>query len=192
MELPERIAEVLREAGTPLTSAAIAARCNTPEPAIHDAIWSNPSRFVWQPGHRWFLTSPKVAATPGPIAPGQLDAKDAVRPESAGPLRAITLSSGLRLVVSERALDSEAPFVVRSTGPELQLIVNRSHAVFDHLPVPFKPGVDDSPFRLLLELLVEAWAVAEGSAQASSERRTLSAIRERWGRALADLVETRD
>lgn len=188
-ELGDRVEALLRAAAAPLTSSEIASQLNAPEDQVHRAVWSEPARFVWQPGHRWHLAQKKRGHRAVLADQADTDASESLRPKRSPALRATTLAKGLQLVVRQRPLDTEALFSVKSLGNEVELTLNAAHPAFTRLPLPFQDDGADDPFRRMLELLLEAWALCEDDLQGEQDRRAARALRNGWGRQLSELVQ---
>jgi hypothetical protein len=187
MDLSDRVVGALSDAARPLSSHELASLLEEDESLIHEVIWAAPERFVWQPGHRWALAPAKAPQEPVQGVISDFDGRLALRPQQQETLRAITLEDGLELVVSARALDSDALYSVRSIGSRIELTLNSSHVAFSRLPLPFV-GDDSDPYKVLVELLLEALALHEESLHSAAERRTVQIGRVSWGRKLAELI----
>jgi hypothetical protein len=191
MDDTDRVVAVLMAASTPLGVSEVAARAALEYEEVDRVLWGSPERFAWQPGHKWVLFGAKdrprhgVATLGVDARPGLLSAL------SNGQLRAITLSSGLVLKVSRRPLDSDALFSVRSAGSDIRLVINSTHEVFGEFPMPFEEGVEDSPYKRLLELLLEAWAVYEDGLMPGPSKRTAEDARLVWGRRALEIHRDR-
>ena len=187
--IEEAIIDLLDRSGVPLTSIEIATELATAVEVIDAAIWADPDRFVWQPGHRWAVSSQKrESLRPSGLAPAQDSRAAPLVPRESVGLKAITLSSGAKLRVSRRPLDTDALFTVRSVGADIQLILNSTHDVFDVLPMPFLESQENVDFQGLVELLLEAWALYEDGVSGTKGKVGVEESRLLWGRRMADLI----
>lgn len=186
-ELPDRIADLLGAAQTPLTIPVIADRLQVSAHDVDRVIWGDPQRFAWQPGHCWTLGTEK----PAPAAARLSAVEDAhARPWAPADqvqLRAITLASGVVLTVSRRPLDTHAFFSVKSAGNGVELVLNSMHELFSEHPMPFEEDAAGTQYKRLLELLLEGWALYEDSLPPGS-RRAAEDIRLLWGRRATELL----
>jgi hypothetical protein len=189
-ELGTRIEEVLDRSDSALTSIEIAEALDAPLEEVDQAIWAQPDRFAWQPGHRWVLATAKASPSLG-AQQGHADSRGRpLVPREPVELRAITLESGAVLKVGRRALDTSALFSVRSQGTEVQLTFNSAHELFAEFPMPFEePGGPAAGYKALLEILLEAWALHEDSLPPGTAKRALEDARLMWGRRALELIE---
>ena len=186
----EQVASALAGA-EPLTIAQLAGVTGLHEREIDAILWNEPGRFVWQPGHRWSLKAVKsrrVTKTGDPKS--VVDSRpELLASKPAKDLGAITLSSGLTLRMSRRALDSDAFFSVRSSGNVVELILNSTHEAFDRLPTPFdQVSADDASYKELAEMMLAAWALHEDAATGTAAKRSLEDVRHFWGRRLVEVM----
>lgn len=189
MGLGDRIEAALREEGLPLTTLELAERLDVEEPDVHRLVWDETERFVWQPGHRWYLARPKDPQDQTTFERDLPDSAELIRPGTTRPLHARTLANGLSLVVRARPIDSEALFTLQSQGNEIALNLNSAHQAFERLPLPFQEGSEASPFKVLLELMIEAWGIYESDLNGDAERRAAQQARFGWGRSLGRLID---
>jgi hypothetical protein len=184
----ELVARILAAADQPLTIPMVAELTELEPRDVDKILWASPDRFVWQPGHKWSVAGAKSRpsgelskvgddARPGPLVQRA--------PEE---LRAITLSSGLVIKVSRMPLDTDAFFSVRSVGNTVQLVINSTHELFGELPMPFQDSIHDSPYKLLVEVLLESWALYEDSLAVGSARRPTEDVRLLWGRRAIEIL----
>lgn len=187
------IVRVLRAAGQPLSVQEIASAVGGELRECDALLWQDPHLFLWQPGHKWTVASPKVRAS----MPAVLDIPDArsgALAGSSGPrdLRATTLSSGVVLAVNKRPLDSDAFFTVRSAGNTITLTLNSTHELFTALPMPFEGGEAASDYKALCEVLLSAWALYEDSLPGGSSKRAIEDARLLWGRRVFEMLRESD
>lgn len=192
-DFQERVARLLGSSHVPLSALEIADRLQLASEHVESILWGCPDRFAWQPGHRWALAADKTTPLrPSARVPGRDARPEMVAPRGTVHLRAVTLSSGTRLVVARRPMDSQALFSVRSAGNEVQLTLNSAHELFATFPMPFEgsdTGSDTSDRRTgLLELLLEAWALQEDATPTGQPKRSLEDVRLMWGRRAAELL----
>ncbi|WP_142392575.1 hypothetical protein [Mycobacterium sp. 3519A] len=188
MTTPEDITRVLTQASKPLAVAEIAEKTGGDVRECDAILWQNPRHFVWQPGHKWTVANPKSVSPREEI----VDAPDArTRMISANlprELRAITLSSGLKVSVNRRPLDSDSFFSVRSAGSTITLTLNSTHEVFANLPMPFETDQNETGFKELCELLLTAWALYEDGIPGGSTKRAMEDARFLWGRRTIEML----
>ena len=188
MDNTELVASVLAAAGQPLTIPIVAELTKLDPRDVDQVLWASPHRFVWQPGHKWSVAGAKNR----PYARLSKVGDDARRgplvqrePEE---LRAITLSSGLIIKVVRMPLDTDAFFSVRSVGNTVQLVINSTHELFGEFPMPFEDSIEKSPYKLLVEVLLESWALYEDSIVGGSARRATEDTRLLWGRRAIEIL----
>jgi len=187
-DLSQRIAGVLAASGVPLTSFQIAERLEIPVENVIRALWEEPQRYAWQPGHRWALAATKRKLDPRTIEQDYEDARPRLLlPQDSTELRAITLASGITLKVIRRPLDTLALFSVRAQGNEVELVLNSANELFSEFPMPFEERDASDADKRLLELLLEAWALKEGDAPPGAAKRALEDVRLMWGRKAVEL-----
>ncbi|KUI25579.1 hypothetical protein AU196_22470 [Mycobacterium sp. IS-1742] len=191
MAMLEAIQRVLEEAAEPLAVTDIAARANCDIRECDAVLWQNPGHFVWQPGQKWTVATAKHRATDNE----RVDAPDA-RPNmmsAAEPkeLRAFTMSSGLKVAVNRRPLDSDAFFTVRSAGNTLTVTLNSMHELYAELPVPFEAEGEEG-FKELCETLLTAWALYEDGLPGGSVKRATEDARLLWGRRAVEVLRERE
>jgi hypothetical protein len=188
MNSVDQVVAALRSAPGPQSISEIAASTGLEPREVDRIVWGAPERFAWQPGHNWTLTSRRVR----PRTHFSHDVKEARADlDTSGglaELRAITLSSGLTIKVSRHPLDSDAFFSVRSAGNTLELVLNSTHELFGELPMPFRDDPADSPYRRLVEVLLEAWALYEDSVPGGPARRATQDTRLLWGRRALEVL----
>jgi hypothetical protein len=155
------------------------------EELIRRTLWDNPENFLWQPGHRWWLAGRKLVT---PAMRADVVVEDSHErlavPPTRVEMRAVTLSSGLTVKVSKASLDSTAPFTVKTAGTTVELVLNASHGMFRHNPLPFQ-GEDSSG---AFELLLTAWALHESAAPSDRARDELADIRFMLGRRAQEVL----
>lgn len=192
MVTADDITRVLRESAEPLPVTDIAAMTGGDIRHCDAILWQDPDRFVWQPGHRWTVANPKSLAPREELA----DAPDArelmVSANVPRELRAITLSSGLKISVNRRPLDSDAFFTVRSAGNTITLTLNSTHELFSDLPVPFEDGQGQGSYKELCEILLSSWALYEDGIPGGSTKRATEDARFLWGRRAIEMLRERD
>lgn len=186
----DAIRKVLEESAEPLAVTEIAARASCGIRECDAVLWQNPDQFVWQPGQKWTVATAKHR---GP-SDGRADAPDA-RPNmmsATAPkeLRAFTMSSGLKVAVNRRPLDSDAFFTVRSAGNTLTLTLNSMHELYAELPLPFE-GDGQEGFKELCETLLTAWALYEDGLPGGSAKRGTEDARLLWGRRAIEVLRER-
>lgn len=188
MELTQSVERALLEASKPLSLGEIAEVIGAEVPDVDHCLWTQPDRFIWQPGHRWALAEGKAPFFEEAALRDEIEEARSAENEAVRELKAITLANGLDFRVIAEPSDSEAFFTVRAGGAALALVVNSSHELFRDYPLPFSE--DDRPWgaRALLELLLESWALHEAGA-ASGDRRRLEETRLLWGRMATKLLE---
>ncbi len=189
----EDILRILRESRTPLSVPEIAKEVGADVRVCDAILWQNTELFVWQPGHRWTVARTRSHSRRHDL-PETADARGTESTgASQGQLRALTLSSGLTVVIDRRPLDSDAFFSVRSVGNRIALTLNSSHEVFSELPLPFDGVSVDSPYKNLCEVLLSAWALYEDGIPEGSARRAVQDSRLFWGRRVVEMLrESRD
>lgn len=183
MQISDSIIEALNSATAPLNISEISSMTGIGESEVDRALWSDPDRFLWQPGHRWTVGVEKPRPARGQP---EVETDTRARPLTQEPpkqLRAITLSNGVLLRVSKHSMDSDAPFSVRSAGYAIELQLNSAHELFRKLPIPFDSEDDEPGYKQLAEVLLAAWAVYEDSIPGDSERRSATDARHMWGRS---------
>lgn len=189
------IREILLAAGEPLTTHDIAQRTLLDLRECDRILWSLPDKFVWQPGHRW-ANSSSTSSPRGEenVFQGAVDTRSkALQPSEPAELRAVTLSSGLKISVSRRPLDSDSIFSIRSAGNTVYLTINSTHEIFGTFPMPFDDAVPDSSgYKGLVELLIEAWALYEDGAPGGTAQRALQDTRLLWGRRAVEVLRDGD
>jgi hypothetical protein len=187
-ELTQSVERALLEASRPLSMGEIAKEIGAEVPDVDQCLWTQPDRFIWQPGHRWALAEGKAPFFEEASLGDELEEARSTDGEGVRELRATTLANGLEFRVIAEPSDAEAFFTVRAGGAVLSLVVNSSHELFRDYPLPFSD--DDRPWgaRALLELLLESWALHEGGAT-SGDRRRLEETRMLWGRMATELLE---
>jgi hypothetical protein len=184
----EAITTVLRTTGRPLLVSDIASAASMDEVDVDRILWSDPDRFLWQPGHKWTINAGR--ARPTHDQP-KVETDTRVRPLAQAPpkqLRALTLSNGVSLKVTKYPTDSDAPFSVRSAGDSIELQLNTAHELFRKLPVPFDDNDDEPGYKRLAEVLLAAWVVYEDSIPGDLERRSATDARHMWGRSTIDAL----
>lgn len=193
MVAPDDVVRVLREAVEPLSVIEIAKRTGSDVRSCDAIVWRDPQTFVWQPGHRWTL-APTKSRVPRQNMHNAPDVRshDATSVTSSNQLRALTLSSGLIIVVDRRPLDSGAFFSVRSAGNRITLTLNSGHELFDDFPVPFEESHEDSPYKALCELLLSAWALYEDALPGDAVKRSAQDARLLWGRRVSEMLRELD
>jgi len=188
MVTADQIVNVLREADEPLSVQDIAARVHAELRECDRLLWGSPEKFLWQPGHKWTIASLKSKSRTN-LAPQVEDARSAVLSQSEPrELRAITLSSGLKISVSRRPLDSDAFFTVRSAGNVITLTINSTHELFSELPMPFADDQKHASYRELCEVLLAAWALYEDGLPGGSTKRATQDARLLWGRRATEML----
>lgn len=192
-DLTASIEAALRDAGKSLTVADIADALGAEVHDIDRVVWSEPDRFVWQPGHRWTLGVDKARPASTLTASSHQDAREGpLVPRDPVALRATTLASGVTLRVSRRALDTHALFTVKSAGNTIDLILNSAHEAFAELPMPFSDEAPSSGSTALLEAILQAWALYEDSIPGGPSRRAAEDIRMLWGRRVLEVLRDGD
>lgn len=193
MTLRDEIAQALREAGEPLSVPQIAAALDADLRECDAALWQDPQLFLWQPGHRWTVASPKSRGSSHTITDIP-DARSEAALAAAGPqdLRATTLSSGVVLTVNKRPLDSDAFFSVRSAGNTISLTLNSTHELFTAMPTPFETSEPGADYKALCEVLLSAWALYEDSLPGGSTKRANEDARLLWGRRVVEMLRESD
>lgn len=187
-ELASRIVDLLASTQVALSTPEIAERLEREPEDVDRTVWERPYQFAWQPGHRWALTTSKRRTALPSATSTHEDARAApLAPRAGVELRAMTLTSGVTLRVSQCPIDSSALFYVNSRGNELQLVLNSSHPIFASYPMPFVPG-SSGDFKALLELLLEAWALSEDGAGSGQPHRHFEETRMMWGRRMVQLL----
>jgi hypothetical protein len=189
--LVDRIADLLESSDQGLAVREIAVQLGVDAALVDSVVWSSPNRFSWQPGHRWVLAPLRPVQAPPAVRPGQSDSRPlAFVPEDSTALRAVALAGGGQLVVRKRPLDGTALFAARSRGSEIELVMNSAHPVFAELPMPFEAeDKNESGYKQLLELVLEAIALYEDGLVADKEREHARAARISWGRKLRELTD---
>ena len=186
------VVKALEESAKPLSVAEIAMKTGRDVRECDAILWQSPDKFVWQPGHKWTVVNRKSDATKQFVT----DAPDArlnmMSASTPGELRAVTLSSGLSMVVNRRPLDSEAFFTVRSAGSKIILTLNSSHELFENLPLPFDTQLGNSDYKALCETLLSAWALFEDGLPVGSARRAMEDARLHWGRRTVEMLREND
>jgi hypothetical protein len=186
------IVKALKESGKPLSVTEIASKIGCDAHECDAILWQSPAKFVWQPGRKWALVDQKSDITTHSV----IDAPDArsnmMSAATPVELRAITMSSGLSIVVNRRPLDSEAFFTVRSAGNTVTLTLNASHELFASLPMPFDEQLLNSDYKALCETLLSAWALFEDGLPVGSARRAAEDARLHWGRRAVEMIREND
>lgn len=186
----EEIERALSEGGSAMTAAELAASTGLPEEVVDRALWSDLDRFLWQPGHTWTLGGIKPRPETD-VATPKIDVRSKpLQPSRETELRAVTLSNGMQLHVSKGALDSEAPFTVRSAGNIINLRINTEHSLFHELPIPFESTDDSDGYRRLVEVLLSAWSVYEDGIATGPAKRSAQDARHVWGRLTVEMLNT--
>lgn len=186
------IVNVLKESSEPLPVSEIAARTGAAIDECDAALWRAPERFVWQPGHRWTLATPKARASHSGVDAIADVRSNTMAEHSPRELRALTLSSGLTIAVNRRPIDSDAFFSVRSAGSTITLTLNSTHELFADLPTPFDSTQDEMGYKELCEILLSAWALYEDGLPGGSAKRATEDARLLWGRRAIDMLGERD
>ena len=186
------VVKALEGAAKPLSVAEIASIIGREVRECDAILWQSPDKFVWQPGHKWTVANQKSSTTRHLVT----DAPDArskmMSATTPGELRAITLSSGLSIVVTRRPLDTEAFFTVRTAGSNITLTLNASHELFANLPMPFDTQTQNSNYKALCETLLSAWALFEDGLPVGSARRAMEDARLHWGRRAVEMLREDD
>jgi len=187
-ELTPSVERILAAAETPLTLGEIAEGLEAPISDVDHCLWTQPDRFIWQPGHRWTLAENKAPFFEEAALDGDIGESRSGEAEGSRELKATTLANGLEFRVLAEPSDSQAFFTIRAGGAVLTLVVNSSHELFTDFPMPFAD--DDRPWgaRALLELLLESWALHE-AASSTGDKRQLEETRMLWGRRAVELLE---
>jgi len=185
------IVNVLKKSSEPLSVSEIAARTGAAIDECDGALWRAPERFVWQPGHRWTLATPKARASRQCVDEADVRSNTMVE-HSPRELRALTLSSGLTIAVNRRPIDSDAFFSVRSAGSTITLTLNSTHELFADLPTPFDSVQDEVGYKELCEILLSAWALYEDGLPGGSAKRATEDARLLWGRRTIDMLGERN
>lgn len=190
MVTSDAISNLLASVPEPLTVAEITFRLGEQEVRECDALlWQNPDRFVWQPGHRWAVANTK-SRTSNKESGGTTDLpSNTLSVKLSRDLRAITLSSGLDIVVNRRPIDSGAFFSVRSAGNTITLTVNSAHELFTDLPMPFETTLGgEVGYKDLCETLLFAWVLYEDGLLGRSAKRAAEDARLLWGRRVIEML----
>jgi hypothetical protein len=187
-ELTQSVERILAESKKSLTLAEIANGLDAPISDVDHCLWTQPDRFIWQPGHRWALAEGKTPFFEETELKEVIEEARTGETDGSRELRATTLANGLQFRVVAQPSDSQAFFTIRSSGATLSLVVNSGHELFSDFPMPFAD--DDRPWgaRALLELLLESWALHEATAS-SGDKRRLEETRMLWGRHAVELLE---
>ena len=182
------VVKVLQECAKPLSVAEIALRLGCDVRECDAILWQSPDMFVWQPGHKWTVVNQKAGNTRHFVTDAPDARSNMMSIATPGELRAITLSSGLNIVVNRLPLDSEAFFTVRSAGSNITLTLNASHELFANLPMPFDAQLENSDYKALCETLLSAWALFEDGLPVGSARRAMEDARLHWGRRAVEMI----
>lgn len=121
-------------------------------------------------------------------------------PEQAKMLAASTVSSGMKYMFSQAALETSAFFSVRSRGGALSITLNTSHPAFTHLMEVLDDSQseglseEDTALKLTnawrgLRLLLEAWARYEDEQPDGTLRQRVQDARADWGRVARQFME---
>ena len=188
MVTPDDITRVLRESAEPLSVSEIASKAGGDIRDCDAILWQTPERFVWQPGHKWTIASPKSRAAPKSVADAPDTRSNIISVAAPRELRALTLSSGLTISVYRRPLDSDAFFTIRSAGNTITLTLNSMHELFSNRPMPFENSHDDSPYKELCQILFAAWALYEDGLPGGSTKRATEDARLLWGRRAIEML----
>ena len=98
------------------------------------------------------------------------------------------MASGIVIRVSRLPLDSDAFFSVRSAGNTVQLVINSTHELFAHLPMPFEEDSQEISFKALVEVLLQGWALYEDGVSGRQARRAMEDLRLLWGRRAVEVL----
>lgn len=186
------VVKALEESAKPLSVAEIASIIGCEVRECDAILWQSPDKFVWQPGHKWTVANQKSSTTRHLVTDAPDARSNMMSASTPGELRAVTLSSGLSMVVNRRPLDSEAFFTVRSAGRKIILTLNSSHELFGNLPLPFDTQLGNSDYKALCETLLSAWALFEDGLPVGSARRAMEDARLHWGRRTVEMLREND
>ena len=192
MAVLDDVVRALQESARPLSVAEIASLVGCDVRECDGILWQSPDKFVWQPGHKWTVVNQKSGITRHFVTDAPDARSNMMSATASGELRAVTLSSGLSMVVNRRPLDSEAFFTVRSAGSNITLTLNASHELFANLPMPFDAQFANSDYRALCEILLAAWALFEDGLPVGSARRAMEDARLHWGRRAVEMLREND
>lgn len=186
------VVRALQDSAVPLSVAEIASLIGCDVRECDAILWQSPDKFVWQPGHKWTVVNEKSGTTRHFVTDAPDARSNLMSAATPGELRAVTLSSGLSMVVNRRPLDSEAFFTVRSAGSNVTLTLNASHELFANLPMPFDEQFGNSNYKALCETLLAAWALFEDGLPVGPARRTMEDARLHWGRRAVEMLREND
>ena len=186
------VVKALEGAAKPLSVAEIASIVGREVRECDAILWQSPDKFVWQPGHKWTVANRKSSTTRHLVTDAPDARSNMMSATTPGELRAITLSSGLSIVVTRRPLDTEAFFTVRTAGSNITLTLNASHELFANLPMPFDTQTENSNYKALCETLLSAWALFEDGLPVGSARRAMEDARLHWGRRAVEMLREND
>ncbi|OBI07332.1 hypothetical protein A5715_17875 [Mycolicibacter heraklionensis] len=191
MTTADDIARVIEESAEPLTVDEIAVKLGAEASDCEALLWQSHERFIWQPGRKWAVAEPKSATARQGVSDAPDGRSGLVSPRDPQELRAFVLSSGLTISVSQRPLDTDAFFTVRSAGSTVALTLNSTHELFTSMPMPFSANKHTS-YKELCEVLLGAWALYEDGLPEGAPRRSAQDARHLWGRRSIEFLRGRE
>lgn len=191
MTTADDIARVIEESAEPLTVDEIAVKLGAEANDCEALLWQSHERFIWQPGRKWAVAEPKSLTARQSVGDAPDGRSGLVSPSDPQELRAFVLSSGLTISVSQRPLDTDAFFTVRSAGNTVALTLNSMHELFSSMPMPFAANRHTS-YKELCEMLLGAWALYEDGLPEGAPRRSAQDARHLWGRRSIEILRDRE